>query len=77
MFHYLNNKNGKIGVIFSRSYSVDESGKAVLRRIRDEDYMVFILTDKKIIEWIKSYISDGHTRSFFQDILTEYDHSFL
>lgn len=76
MFHYLNKKNGKIGVIFSRKYSVDKSGKAVLRRIRDENYIVFILTDKKIVDWINCYIERGHVRSFFQDVLTEYDHSF-
>jgi hypothetical protein len=76
MFHYLNHRNGRIGIIFSRKYKVDKSGKAVLRRIREEDYTVFVLDDSDIKMWIDSYISEGHVRTFFRDLLTKYDHSF-
>lgn len=76
MFHYLNGRNGRIGIIFSRKYTIDESGKAVLRRIREENYMVFVLNDSDIKTWIDYYISEGHVRTFFRDLLTKYDHSF-
>jgi hypothetical protein len=76
MFHYLNPKGSRIGIIFSRKYSLDKSGKAAVRRIREDNYMVFVLDENQIKEWIDDYVNEGHVRIFFQDLLTRYDHSF-
>lgn len=77
MFHYLNKRNGKIGIIFSRKHTVDKSGQAALRRIREEDYIIFVLSDKTVGKWIDAYIEEGHVRTFFRDLKTKFDHSFL
>ena len=75
MFHYLNKRNGKIGIIFTRQHSIDKSGKAALIRIRDDNYMVFVLNDKDIEKWIDTYIEQGNIRVFFRDLKTQFDHS--
>jgi len=76
MFHYLNPKKGRIGIIFSRKSSVDESGKAALRRIKDDNYIIFVLTDDDVIKWIDCYTRDGSVRTYFRTLLTIYDSSF-
>jgi len=76
MFHYLNPKNSRIGIIFSRKSGLDKSARAAITRIRDDGYMIFVLNDNDIKMWIDSYISDGHVRTFFRKVLTNYDQSF-
>ena len=77
MYHYLGPKKGKVGIIFSRKYLCDESAKAALIRIRADYYMVLVLNDKKIEEWINEYIEKGNVRTYFTSLKTEYDQSFI
>ena len=61
---------GRLGIILSRNGRYDASAATALKRIKDDGYKVWILTDKDLTSMLNMYISKGSAERVFRERFT-------
>lgn len=68
LFQYLGGEVGRFGIIISRYSNMDSSARSALSRIAQEKYLIVVIGDKEIREWLQVYIEDSNSTRFFRTL---------